>query len=294
MTDIQTYTYDFINSLSERFSATLDTDLMNCLMEIKKHNKFIKRKSPIKMKYVISTSEKWRNERESGEQVSLELQVYNNLQYNLNKISDKNFKPISEIIMTIFSNNYEFEDKLFEIIFEKGISEKIYSSLYGKLIYDIETKYPDKKIRIKIKSLCDLFYNTNINTISKKIDISGNYDDLCEAFKEREKFVNGFNFISSLFNYSIVEYQLIKEFYNQLISNIENSPTELTDKYLDTLICILNNSGEFLYKYDKENFEVNFMSYIMKLKKNKDFIKPKYRFKLMDLLDLYKNQWIIN
>ena len=91
MSQIQTYSFNFIEDLSNNFKATLDQELMDCLMEIKKHNKFIKRKSPIKMKYVISTSQKWRNERESNENISQELQVINNLQYNLNKISDKNF-----------------------------------------------------------------------------------------------------------------------------------------------------------------------------------------------------------
>ena len=294
MSQIQIYSFEFINELSNNFNATLDGELMNCLKEIKKHNKFIKRKSPIKMKYVISTSQKWRNERESTENISQELQVINNLQYNLNKISDINFKDITDLIIQIFKNNYDFEDKLIGTIFEKGISENMYSSIYGKLVYNLDLSFPDKNIKLEMEKLCNNFISENINKNTKVSNNYENYEELCNSFKEKEKSVNGFKFISSLFNYSIVEYELILKCYKNLEMNIDNSNEEYKPKFLDTLICVLNNSGENLYKFNKNDFDKNFMNYVSNLVENKDLVKAKYRFKLMDLIDLCKNNWTTN
>ena len=294
MSQIQTYSFNFIEDLSNNFKATLDQELVDCLMEIKKHNKFIKRKSPIKLKYVISTSEKWRNERESNENISQELQVINNLQYNLNKISDNNFKDITDVITQIFKKNYDFEDKLIGTIFEKGINENMYSSVYGNLVYNLDLSCTDKNIKLQMEKLCNNFISENINKNTKLSNNYDNYEELCKSFKEKEKFVNGFKFISSLFNYSIVEYDLILTLYKNLEININNSNEEYKPKFLDTLICVLNNSGENLYKFNKNDFDKNFMNYIYSLVKNKDLVKAKYRFKLMDLIDLYKNKWNTN
>ena len=145
-----------------------------------------------------------------------------------------------------------------------------------------------------MNKLCNKFITENINKNTKLSNNYENYEELCNSFKEKEKFVNGFKFISSLFNYSIVDYELILTLYKNLEININNSNEEYKPKFLDTLICVLNNSGKNLYKCNKEEFDNNFMNYVYNLVENKESVKAKYRFKLMDLIDLYKNKWISN
>ena len=48
---------------------------------------------------------------------------------------------------------------------------------------------------------------------------------------------------------------------------------------------------------DKENnaeFKNNFMNPIIELKNNKNIVKQKFKFKFMDLIELYENNWIVD
>ena len=65
MTSIITYSPETIRSIGESISAVLEPDIIKSLMEIKLNNKFIRRRSPIKLKYTMnkSTVETWRNEK---------------------------------------------------------------------------------------------------------------------------------------------------------------------------------------------------------------------------------------
>ena len=51
------YEYDFIENLSNTFSAELDEDILANLLEIKKTNKFIRRKSPLRLSYKMTAAD---------------------------------------------------------------------------------------------------------------------------------------------------------------------------------------------------------------------------------------------
>ena len=44
------YNYKTIENISSTFNAVLDEDIINNLLEIKKNNKFIRRRSPTRLK----------------------------------------------------------------------------------------------------------------------------------------------------------------------------------------------------------------------------------------------------
>jgi len=282
------YEYSFIEKLAKNFSAVLDENIISKLLEIKKNNKFIRRKSPIRLKYKISTANIWRKERENQELSDKEMYI-NLIVSNLNKISNKNYSLILDEIINI---NKQYHDKmetsliLSNTIFNKSMDENIYSNLYAKLINDLNISDLNKNLNKK----CNDFFE-EINKNNEITDNFGdNYDELCAILKQKSKMLGGYIFIANLFKYDIVEYEIVKDYYLSLIHLTKLAKEDTIGKYIDSIVTILNNCGKNLNKNEK-NFKEIYMDYIYELVKDKERVKAKYKFKLMDVTDKYENNW---
>lgn len=283
------YEYSFIENLAKNFSAELDENIINKLLEIKKNNKFIRRKSPIRLKYKISTANIWRKERENKE-LSEEDSYINLIVSKLNKISNKNYSLIlDEIVNTNkqYHNKIETSFILSDTIFNKSMDENIYSNLYAKLINDLNIDDLNKNLNKK----CNDFFE-EINKSNNEItdDFEDNYDKLCNILKQKSKMLGGYIFIANLFKYNIVEYEIVKNYYLSLINLTKLATEDTIGKYIDSIVTILDNCGKSLNENDK-NFKEIYMNYIYELIKDKDRVKAKYRFKLMDITDKYESNW---
>ena len=283
------YEYSFIKNLSENFKAELDENIINKLLEIKKNNKFIRRKSPLRLKYKISVANAWRKERENKELSNEELYI-NLIISNLNKISNKNYELIFSELQTI---NKTYEDKLdinsilTDTIFNKSMDENIYSNLYAQLIHDLNIDDLNQKLNQKCN---DFFENMNTNDDllnSEKID---EYDKLCILLKKKSKMLGGFIFIANLFKYQIVEYNIMKNYYLSLVQLTKLANVDTIGKYIDSLVTILSNCGKNLDELE-DNFKKIYMDIVYELMNDKEKVKAKYRFKLMDIVEKYENNW---
>mgnify|MGYP001300592580 CR=1 FL=1 len=287
-TDIIVYDIEFIKKLSSDFNAILDKDIQNNLLEIKKNNKFIRRRSPIRLKYKISVADRWRDQRLNNDESDSDKHR-NLLISNLNKLSNVNYPQIITIIKDLFK---EIDDclklELTNVIFDKAITENIYSNLYANVIYDLSLLYSEIGETIILK--CNDFFNKTHNNEAETINTE-NYEQLCEVIKSKARIVGGFIFIANLYKHNIVTYEIVLSYYDKLISYTEASPPEYIGKYIDAIVSIIDNCGKDLEKYDKELFKENFMEKCYNLTKNKDKLVPKYRFKLMGVCDKYESNW---
>ena len=102
--------------------------------------------------------------------------------------------------------------------------------------------------------------------------------------------LGGYIFIANLFKYNIVEYEIVKNYYLSLINLTKLATEDTIGKYIDSIVTILDNCGKSLNKNDK-NFKEIYMNYIYELIKDKERVKAKYRFKLMDITDKYESNW---
>ncbi len=288
------YNYKTIENISSTFNAVLDEDIINNLLEIKKNNKFIRRRSPIRLKYKISVANTWRNERESHN-LSDTDKIVNSLISNLNKISDKNYNLILDDIESSYILNIENPSMLrliTQTICEKAMIEKIYCNLYAKLLADLYSKNKSDIIKYT-QDICDEFFKTRIEFSLNSIgDNSDDYDTICKIIKDKTEFTGGFIFIANLFKYEIIEYDLVKRYYDSLVNYINICPKEQIGRYIDAIISIIENCGKYLQNHNKELFNDNFMKIVYDLIADKKKIIPKYRFKLMDITEKYQNNWI--
>lgn len=300
LNNIIVYSYEFIENLSNSFNAILDPDTISKLLEIKRNNKFVSRKTPLRLKYQISESiaNTWRKERTNNENMNPTEKFSFQLTSNLNKISNKNYTVILDELWKIYNENSSIEnvDTLFiNNIFEKAMMEKTFSNLYAQLINDIIHRDLSKKSYLTglIKDECHKFYEDNVDVMVCELNVEIPYNKLCDIYLNKSQFIGGFIFISHLFIHEILEYNDVKKYFGELVKYTKLSPIEYIDKYMDTLITIMMYSGEkLLSKVDREVFDEDFMSNIYQLKDNKILVKPKYKFKLLDIIELYENKWV--
>tara|TARA_B100001094_G_C18163120_1_gene790509 strand:+ start:389 stop:1288 length:900 start_codon:yes stop_codon:yes gene_type:complete len=286
--NIVVYDIDFINKLSSTFNAILDIDIQNNLLEIKKNNKFIRRRSPIRLKYQISVADKWRDSRLNNN-IEKDDKYKNSLISNLNKISNVNYPQIITIIKDLFCEiDNDLRLDLIETICDKAITENIYSNLYAKLLFDLNQIYPEIK-RIVINK-CNEFFNTTRDNISELTD-TDDYNELCDIIRSKARIIGGFVFIANLYKYEMVSYDIVLSYYNKLIAYTKAAPIDYIGKYIDAIVSIIDNCGEDLEKYNKAVFKNNFMDLCFDLINNKEKLPAKYRFKLMGVCDKYNSNW---
>ncbi len=318
--EIIIYSYDEIEEIANSFKAVLDEETINKLLEIKKNNKFITRKTPLRLKYQVqqSVATLWRKEREEKDSLSPMARFESVLVSNLNKLSPKNYDLIlDECIKAYDKAKEEFiasydkpteeswdqeiditevNDLFLTIIFNKAMSEQNFADLYSKLLQDLNTRKTLTNCNLisKIESICDEFYNKNIAELLQEVNTNLSYDELCELFNSKAKFVGGFVLISNLFKYTLLSYEIIYKYYSGLIEYVKHSPPEYVEKYLDTVISIINNCGMELDNQYSDKFKKEFMTPLYDLKNNKTQIKQKFKFKLLDLIELYENNWVVD
>lgn len=289
---ITQYTFNEIQAIASNFTATLDEDVINDLLEIKKNNRFIRRKTPVRMKYVIADS--WRVSGKDSEEITDDVKFTNTITSNLNKLSGKNADVISNEIMNLFKTLPDQDTNIFlDIVFEKALEEKFYSDTYAQLVGTIFNS-TDVLSKDYLLSKCNTFYNEKIESVVDKLKKSAdtNYDELCTIFSTKAEFIGGFVFISNLFNYDIVDYDLVNKYYSGLKEYALSVPEDDIGIYVDSIVSILTNCGKKLQDFNPEKFNENFLDICDKLIADRSRVKAKYRFKLTDMLDLAKNNFV--
>lgn len=291
---IQQYSFDEIQNIASTFTATLDDDVIELLLEIKKNNRFIKRKSPVRMKYVIADS--WRVSGKDSTELTDDVKFQNTITSNLNKLSSKNLDTIHDEIMKLFESiPGEDKNKFIDLVFEKAMEEKFYSDVYAQLVGKVFQSC-DTLDKGYLLTRCSSFYNEKISTNVEQLkqNKDGDYDKLCEVFAKKAEFIGGFVFISNLFNYDIVDYELVQKYFDGLKEYALSVPKDDAGIYVDCIVSILKNCGKKLEEFNKEEFNNNFMDICKTLISDKSRIPAKYRFKLVDVQELKANNWEVD
>lgn len=307
-TEVIVYEYEFIEQLSTIFNAELDENTLNNLLDIKKNNKFIRRKSPLRLSYKTTAADTWRKNRvQSGVDSNSENAIFDKLLIsNLNKISDQNYPQISRKITDIYDSIITTDDSIqfINTICNKAMTEPIYSELYSKLIDDINNNsistnnsINDDDIVLSIPEIvlevCNTFFGEFNKIDLQELKDINDYNKLCEITKMKSHLTGGYIFIANLYKYGIVSYATVKEYYALLVSHTQGSPDEYIGKYIDAIVNILANCGKKLQADNPADFKTVYMDICYELISGKMAILPKYKFKIMDICDKYANNWSI-
>lgn len=287
------YEYEFIENLANSFSAELDEETLENLLEIKRTNKFIRRRSPLRLSYKVTAADTWRKAREEvGNQSENNIKL---LITNLNKLSEINYPQIATKVVDIYSSLSDPEEiSLFiKSLCGKASTENIYCGLYAKLINDVSKSNPetsDKTINVVLE-FCNNFFDKFNETVVEELQNVTDYEKLCDIMKAKSMLIGGYIFIANLYKYKIVSYDTVNKNYQSLINLTNKAPKDLVGKYIDAIISILTNCGSSLEHDYPDVFKSNFMEICYELSKKESNLLPKYKFKIMDICDKYENNW---
>lgn len=287
------YEYEFIENLSNTFRAELDEETLENLLEIKRTNKFIRRRSPLRLSYKVTAADTWRKAREEvGNQSENNIKL---LITNLNKLSEINYPQIATKVVDIYSSLDDPEEiSLFiKSLCGKASTENIYCGLYAKLINDVSNSNPetsDKTINVVLE-FCNNFFDKFNETVVEELQNVTDYEKLCDIMKAKSILIGGYIFIANLYKYKIVSYDTVNKNYQSLINLTNKAPKDFVGKYIDAIISILTNCGSSLEHDYPDVFKSNFMEICYELSKKESNLLPKYKFKIMDICDKYENNW---
>jgi hypothetical protein len=293
LSGIIVYEYEFIQNLAKSFSAELDEETLENLLEIKRTNKFIRRRSPLRLSYKVTAADTWRKAREEvGNQTENNIKL---LITNLNKLSEINYPQIATKVIDIYSSLSDYEEigLFINSLCAKASTENIYCGLYAKLINDISNSNPeisDKTINVVLE-FCNNFFDKFNETVVEELQNVTDYEKLCDIMKAKSMLIGGYIFIANLYKYKIVSYDTVNKNYQSLINLTNKAPKDLVGKYIDAIISILTNCGSSLQNNYPDDFKSNFMEICYELSNKESNLLPKYKFKIMDIIDKYENNW---
>jgi len=291
MASIITYSIDFIENLSKHIDTILDEKTINCLLEIKKNNKFITQKNPLVLGYDMNKDivNIWRNEKENNSKNLIETFI-EQLNSFLNKLTNSNLKIIQKNIESLVDTIKTDDKGIFrkhglDIIFDKSIEQHVYSKLYASIIELLISKFGN----ILKEELIIKIHNFYIENIVKNFKNSSDYNEICKNNKEKHNLLGTFIFIGELYKINIIDKMLVVKYLDILSNYIINSKVDL-DKYVECYINLIEIIGSKLEKDDNTKFN-DILLILNSIYIDKEKFKSRLRFLVLDLIELHKNNW---
>lgn len=189
----------------------------------------------------------------------------------LNKLSKDNFETIYQKVSEILKNR--------KVLIEYAIKNLINKAVLQSVFIDVYAKFYTKIYNKKTQKIFENTFNELINVLKGKTTSENtDYDQLCKYMKDKMRFINLFLFLSSLYKNDIIKENVIINNINYLEETILKSTKEENEKYADAY-------KNFIIKLNCKKY-IN----LEKIKeiKNVGVLKPRMKFAMMDVEDLYK------
>lgn len=193
----------------------------------------------------------------------------------LNKISGANFEIMWVKINEILKNRTILLEYCINNLIDKAVKQQVFIKVY--------TDFYKKIYNDKTKEIFDRIFNGLIEKLSKTktADVGEGAigsDEFCQYIKDKNQFFGLFLLLSSLYNNKIITRTVINKYITFLETSFET--TEDKDEasmFIEAYIKFLRDLGK---EFGKEH-----LIKINEYKKQKDKLKPRMRFMVMDLID---------
>lgn len=208
-----------------------------------------------------------------------EQKIKSQLTEILNKISETNFKEMSEMILNTNITKKNHLELLSNLIIEKAENEKNFNDIYVKLcseIFNIFINDEDEKL---------YFRNILINECYKKFQKLVNSNSEEEI---KQEFINNFvvgnflDFIGGLYNENLINDAIA-------YSCLGNLSIKIIKKHFNSVnyLCVFFNKIKEKLKKQNNNYYQEIFNYMKQLSESKDnLLKNKDKFQILDSLGL--------
>jgi hypothetical protein len=219
--------------------------------------------------------------------------IEGDINVELNKLSPKNYKEITNKILTNFIVKYEGEKRqsilssTLDNLFMKAVTQSIFCPYYVLFL----KIFIENKIELQdvIKEKCDKFKNilveldvnesTRVKTVTDE-----NYDDFCKDLKQKN-FKLGFSqFVGELYNNQLISPIIFLETIDIIIENINNfisKEGDMKSEFIeDNVICLCK-----IIETLKDKFVIETYTEKLNLIKKQKGLPKRLGFALMDTVE---------
>lgn len=242
------------------------------------------------------------------EKVDQDELVLREVRYILNRISPKNYAKLAEALLALPINNENRLRSSMNILFDKAITEELYTGIYAQLCKDLcnvnvkvpSSAEPNKNVEFR-SLLLDKVRNELEADYIKGIELNALYQvELCvdeekkrliskiieeNLIKAKQKTFGNMRFIGELYKLDVIREDEILYFIGLLLKK-DNDEVNI-----ERLCTLLKIAGK---KIDKPN---NVATVVLLFEKFQNIIEkricvtPRIRFMVKDVIDLRKNMW---
>lgn len=219
--------------------------------------------------------------------------IEGDINVELNKLSPKNYKEITNKILTNFIIKYEGEKRqsilssTLDNLFMKAVTQSIFCPYYVLFL----KIFIENKIELQdvIKEKCDKFKNilveldvkesTRVKTVTDE-----NYDDFCKDLKQKN-FKLGFSqFVGELYNNKLISPIVLLETIDIIIENINNfisKEGDMKSEFIeDNVICLCK-----IIETLKDKFVIETYTEKLNLIQKQKGLPKRLGFALMDTVE---------
>lgn len=200
----------------------------------------------------------------------------------LNKLSAANFNELANEFVQLNIKSKDHLMSLVDTIFKKAIIETKFNEIYAKLCYELASYYIEEENNNKVY-FRELLLNKCQHMFEECTNIKNLDDSKSDIFKSKGQIIGCIKFIGELYNINLLTNKVIYSCFLILLSKITNENIYTIDSICTLMQTINDKFREAALKESDAIYDR-----IEKLK-NSDGIEKKYKFALMDILDIRKN-----
>ena len=278
---------DFDKRLKKEFKSSRSTTLIKFLNSLPTNKNY----------YKTGQRNKFRRGFRKQPTQSEETQTIKKVNVLLNKISPLNVNKIIEGVLLELKFYPHLTNIVTESILEKAILQENYCVHYVDLIIDLIKIHDVKHIlgklitQFKDKYITNKYMNSEGPSCTVEDDKTAQekYDDFCKKNKQKDYLMGYAILIVELYNKNLININYINMIINLLLNKLSYTDMEDIDTNMEKLDLVENNvfciNKIFLKVKNKREFR-GFIKKIDILLEKKKY-KPKLRYKLMDIKDIY-------
>ena len=195
----------------------------------------------------------------------------------LNKLTRVNIDGIFQQVNEILKNRKVLIEYTIKNIMASAIQMPLLCDTYANFYKKLYSKKTEAIFQETLKELLDIFNGKVEVEVNSAID----YKKFLKYLQDKEKFTGLHLFLASLYKLRIIKRIQIEEQLKYLEDTIKTSDKLANEKYCETYT-------KFLTKLNKKEIFKKHLETIQELKNNTDILKPRMKFALMNILDLYE------
>ena len=223
----------------------------------------------------------------------------------LNKITYLNFDTILEELITLITNDNNYQYSFVKILINKVVKEKKYILLYAKLCVNL---YSEISVKVDNRNISDEFNNNlGFDNDLKNILISEcklkftyflneikNNELQLNIIDVKNKILYFFDFIIELVHLKLILFDTIiyylEKLYKEFINN--NNGNNISILYLDLIIYLLDKTMQKIKninnKKNKQNFKKLLLEKIMHIFENSELLQNYLKYKIYNIKEKIK------